>query len=440
MDDPTPTRDDTTRDHPRRDDSTPPERKRRRSFDPEAAGASGDDGSRLSPWALLLAGAIVVAVATGHWAWVIAFLGLDLLVIIHEFGHFIAAKAFGMRVERFYVSFPPAAFRFRRGETEYGVGIIPLGGFCKISGMTPEEEAARKSASGGSSAPPDGASAGADAAVPVDTDENPDLRSYHRKPIWQRNIVILAGPAMNVVAAVVILFLFVLLSGIPKVTLTIGEVRAGTPAAAAGLKVGDRLVAADGAAFTSWDQATSFFLAHPRQTVDLTYVTPEGVKRDVQVTLTIKDGNASQGFLGVGPKIVSPRPPPWTAAWYGVKTTGSIVRDTFKGFGLLVTGKVSATGPDGVAGPVRIVDISQQAVRQSWYPLLLAFISLNLAIINLLPILPFDGGHVALNVLERVRRRRVDPRVLERVMAVGVVLIITLFLFLTINDIHHLGN
>ncbi len=149
----------------------------------------------------------MVAVVTGHWAWVVAILGLGLLIIVHEFGHFIAAKAFGMRVERFYMGFPPAAFSHTWGETEYGVGIIPLGGFCKISGMTPEEEAARS----------------ASAAERPSGRHRRDPTST-RKPIWQRNVAILAGPVMNFVAAVVILFLFVRLSGVPKATLTIAQV------------------------------------------------------------------------------------------------------------------------------------------------------------------------------------------------------------------------
>jgi hypothetical protein len=93
----------------------------------------------LSPWSLLLAGAVLLTLLLGQWVWLIGILGLALLITVHEFGHFIAAKAFGMRVEKFYVGFPPAALRRTWGETEYGIGVIPLGGFCKISGMTPEE-------------------------------------------------------------------------------------------------------------------------------------------------------------------------------------------------------------------------------------------------------------------------------------------------------------
>jgi hypothetical protein len=95
---------------------------------------------RIGNWSWLFLLAIVVSLALGRWTLLVAILGLALLILVHEFGHFIAAKSFGMRVEKFYIGFPPAAARRVKGETEYGVGLIPLGGFCKISGMTPEEE------------------------------------------------------------------------------------------------------------------------------------------------------------------------------------------------------------------------------------------------------------------------------------------------------------
>ena len=157
-----------------------------------------------------MAAAIVYALIAGWWGLLVGVLGLALLITVHEFGHFIAAKAFGMRVEKFYVGFPPAAVRHTWGETEYGVGIIPLGGFCKISGMTPEEE------------------------VPEGTGD----RVYYLKPVWQRNVAIFAGPLMNFIAAAVILIMFVAVQGVPHATLSIDEVVAGGPADKAGIMVG----------------------------------------------------------------------------------------------------------------------------------------------------------------------------------------------------------
>ena len=227
-----------------------------------------------SPWGLLLLVAIVALVATGHWALVVAVLGLALLIFVHELGHFLAAKSFHMRVERFYIGFPPAVIRRTWGETEYGIGAIPLGGFCKISGMTPEEKLP-------------------DDVVP---------RAYTSKPVWQRNVTIFAGPFMNFVAAVVIIFVFIQAGGMQAPSLTIGQVVKGTPAAAARLQAGDRLVAGNGVAFKDWNATTAFFESRPHQQVALTYRTPAGALRTVDVTLTTRPGAASKGFLGVSPR------------------------------------------------------------------------------------------------------------------------------------------
>jgi regulator of sigma E protease len=368
------------------------------------------DGGGRSPWGLLLLGATVVLVVTGHWTLVVAILGLALLIFVHELGHFLAAKYFHMRVERFYIGFPPAVIKRTWGETEYGIGSIPLGGFCKITGMTPDEKLS-------------------DDVIP---------RAYSSKPVWQRNVTIFAGPFMNFVAAVVIMFAFIQVGGIQSPSLTVAQVVKGSPAAVAGLRAGDRLIAANGTTFSNWNATTAFFEAHPHQKVTLTYRTASGAPRTVAVTLATRPGAPGQGFLGVGPRTTASYPAPWRAAGLAVTQTASIVGATFSGLWMLVSGKINPAGPDGAAGPVGIISVSQTAVRQSWYPVLLAFLSVNLGIINLLPFLPFDGGHIFFNVMERVRGRRVDPRVLERAIAIGVVLLVTLFILLTYNDLHRI--
>ena len=379
---------------------------------PQRPMPSGEASERRgpSPWGLLLLVALVALVATGHWTLVVAVLGLALLIFVHELGHFLAAKAFHMRVERFYIGFPPAVVKRTWGETEYGVGAIPLGGFCKISGMMPDEE--------------------------LPDEVRP--RAYVNKPVWQRNVTIAAGPFMNFAAAVLIMFVFIQAGGVQQPSLTVAQVVKGTPAAAAGLKPGDRLVSANGTAFATWDATTAFLEARPHQTVALTYRTPAGVQRTVAVTLSTRPGAASKGFLGVSPRGVPTYPAPWRAAGSAVARTADIVAATFAGIWQLVSGKINPAGPDGAAGPVGIISVSQTAVRQSWYPILLAFLSVNLGIINLLPFLPFDGGHIFFNVMESVRGRRVEPRVLERAIAIGVVLLVTLFILLTYNDLHRI--
>ena len=258
-----------------------------------------------SPWGLLLLAVVVVLVITGHWTLVVAVLGLAALIFVHELGHFLAAKAFHMRVERFYIGFPPAVVKRTWGETEYGIGSIPLGGFCKISGMTPDEKLP-------------------DDVVP---------RAYTSKPVWQRNITIFAGPFMNFVAALAIMFVFIQVGGIQHPTLTVATVVKGTPAAAAGLRAGDRLVSANGVAFRTWDQTTAFFESHPHKAVTIVYATPDGQRRSVNVTLSTRSDAPSQGFLGVGPHTTATYPTPWRAAGLAASQTWGIVTSTFIGKG-----------------------------------------------------------------------------------------------------------
>ncbi len=436
----------------------------------------------LSPWSLLLGGALLAALVLGQWVWLVAILGLALLITVHEFGHFIAAKSFGMRVEKFYVGFPPAALRRTWGETEYGIGIIPLGGFCKISGMTPEEPAGDGVVAEILADAEDGRlgrtytvaeldealqelqgrldSAAAEDGT-GDAREVPEWRRlqdvleqrragllapdgagdpvYYKKPIWKRNLTIAAGPFMNFLAAAVIMILFIGIQGIPKASLTLDEVVKGAPAANAGLVAGDTLVGADGKTWTSWDQASAFFRASLGKTITLAY-TPKGggPERTVEVTLIDNPQAPGNGYVGVRAGVVRDRPGPSRAVTLGLSGFKDVVVGTFTGFWWLLSGKISATGPDGAVGPVGIIDVSRQAVQQSWYPLLLAFLSFNLGLINLLPILPFDGGHIAMNLVEKIRGRRLNTVVFERMVAFGTVLLVMLFIFLTFNDVKRL--
>ena len=365
----------------------------------------------LSPWSLLLGGAVLAALVLGQWVWVVAILGLAFLITVHEFGHFIAAKSFGMRVEKFYVGFPPAALRRTWGETEYGIGIIPLGGFCKISGMTPEEE------------------------VPDDTGD----RVYYKKPVWKRNITIAAGPLMNFVAAAVILVLFVGIQGVATATLTLDEVVAGD----------------------AGGQGRPRGRGHPgrRRRRDVDRVGP-GVR------LLPRQPRQDHRRSPTSPRPAGPSAPcrsRWSrtrrrrervprrarrghARASGAAGGGQAGRHRLQGrrrrhvHRLLVAAERQdqRDGPDGAVGPVGIIDVSRQAVQQNWYPVLLAFLSFNLGLINLLPILPFDGGHIAMNVVEKIRGRRLDTRVFERMVAVGTVLLVMLFIFLTFNDVKRL--
>ena len=202
------------------------------------------------------------------------------------------------------------------------------------------------------------------------------------------------------------------------------------------------IVGADGRTFATWEEASAYFRANPGKTITLTYV-PAGengaaAERTAKVSLIENPQLPGSGYMGVRAAVVTEHPGPLEAVWLGLVGFKGVVVGTFTGFWWLVSGQISASGQDGVAGPVGILNVSRQAVEQDWYPLLLAFLSVNLGIINLLPILPFDGGHIAFNLLERVRGKRLDARIFERIVAFGTVLLVVLFIFLTFNDVKRL--
>jgi len=319
----------------------PPETPPRRQRHVASAPSRPPETESASAWSWLLLVGIVVALLLAKWTLLVAVLGLAFLITIHEFGHFVFAKLFGMRVEKFYVGFPPAAWKRTWGETEYGIGLIPLGGFCKISGMSQEEK------------------------LPVDVLP----RAYFNQPVWKRNVTIFAGPLFNLLAAVVILFVFLMAQGVVKPTLKIDAVAATvqvsgskvqTPAAEAGLKAGDTLIGgavlsksgvrdktitrSDAQTWKTWSEAQKFLQHNPGRRIELVFRTPDGTLHTKDLTLTTNPNAPTQGFLGVTAGHAYDHQPPWTAGWLAVKDTGGVVKSTFQGFYWLATGKASLTG------------------------------------------------------------------------------------------------
>jgi regulator of sigma E protease len=353
------------------------------------------------------------------WLWV--FLGFSLLIVLHEAGHFFAAKATGMRVERFFLFFGPTLFSVRRGETEYGVKAIPLGGYVKISGMNPEEEL-----------PPEVAP-----------------RAYSRQPVWKRIVVTAAGPAVNIALAFLILFAVYYLNA-QQVNQAVGEIAPGAPAASA-LKKGDRILAVDGRSYPNLDVEERLkkfgedVASHkcPGKQVDgCRSATPvtlavrrDGHLRTVAVRPEYKQeyGRALIGFsygsepteIGVGGAASQA----WGSVWFVTHKTASIVSRIFE-----------SQQRKQISGIVGISDVAHQTVNESLEKslLLLALISLSLGLINLLPILPLDGGHIFWNLMEKLRGKPVSLQVMERATVLGVVLVAVLMFIGLSNDIGRL--
>ncbi|MGA2926334.1 MAG: site-2 protease family protein [Solirubrobacteraceae bacterium] len=350
-------------------------------------------------------------------SYLLAFLGFVALIVLHEGGHFIAAKAVGMRVERFSLFFGPLLVKVRRGETEYGIGPLPFGGYVRITGMNPNEELAPEVAG----------------------------RAYYNQPVWKRVVVIAAGPAMNLLIAFVIVWALFISSGVPVVTKRVAAVEKSSVAATA-LKTGDVIVSVDGVS-GSPDAIRNQIGTHKcagAQVDNCLAATPARivVRRDGRVlTFELRPRYSAandrpllgftfgQGSQSVGPAHAASLTV--TGLWGVTKQTVSAIVRIFE-----------PKDRKQVHGIVGGYTIAQQSFATSTTLALevLALISLSLAVINLFPFLPLDGGHIFWALAEKVRGRRIPFEVMERAGVVGFVLIVMLFVIGLSNDISTLSG
>jgi regulator of sigma E protease len=351
------------------------------------------------------------------WLWV--FVGFCFLIIIHEAGHFVAAKAVGMRVERFFLFFGPTIWSFKRGETEYGVKSIPLGGYVKITGMNPEED------------------------VPPEHEEN----AYFRKPVWKRIVVVAAGPAVNIVLAFLILFGVFAVGGLEKADQSVGSIKGGSPASKV-LQEGDQIVAVDSKRFpgVGLEQRLEDF-GNVVKSHKCTGPQVNECRAATPVELTIRR-NGELKTISVYPRYDKEAGRALIGFSYGghfVPISLSHAVDKSLDSVWLVTSKTAtifsrifeSEKRKQISGIVGVSDVGHVAVEQGAREalLLLALVSLSLGLINLLPILPLDGGHILWALVEKLRGRPVSLRVIERATMVGFALVLMLMFIGLSNDI-----
>jgi regulator of sigma E protease len=332
----------------------------------------------------------------------VALVGLSALVVVHELGHMLTAKAMGVKVTEFGVGFGPTLLKKKLGKTLYSLRIILLGGFVKMAGMN---------------------------------DDEVGPETYPSKAAWRRALIIFAGPLANLVAAVLILAV-VFMVGVPTgATTEIEEVVPGSMAAEAGVQGGDRMVSVNGQDIDSWDSFQE--LMGEQQTgeeVDLV-VDRGGEQREFSGELAADPEDPDRAIVGVRPVLEYTSYGPLEALWLGAERTGQII-GLFGWFvGQLVTGEVDFY--DSVSSPIGVVSVSSEVASQGAqsFAQLLALISINLAVFNLLPILPLDGGHLFFIAAEKVMGRPVSTETVAKIAAFGLALMLMLFFFATYADL-----
>jgi regulator of sigma E protease len=408
--------------------------------------------------------------------WLLVVLGFAALIMLHEGGHFVVAKMTGMRVERFFLFFPPKLWSIKRGETEYGIGMIPLGGFVKITGMNPEEleeqEAAAGTDASGTGRPelatamdagrdtPEGLlerieSAGQDPSEQEVLTPDVIKRAYYNQPVWKRVVVIAAGPVVNIVLAFVILFFLAFsLNQVTGPDLKVAELTEDS-AAAGQLKPGDKVISIDGQTLDNLngtDRADEFrkqigsHTCAGDQTAGCQATTPvsivvdrDGRRLPLQIAPRYNT-DAQQVLLGVRfePTAITPIDTPSQAADYSASTMWLITSKTVSAISriFLPEQRKQLSGP--VGGSRALNEAIGFGPKEGLF--VLAVISLSLGIINLFPFLPLDGGHIFWSLVEKVRGRRVPFYVIERASAIGFLLIMLLFVVGLTNDLGRLGD
>ena len=347
------------------------------------------------------------------------------LVFLHELGHYAAGRMFGVKADTFSIGFGQEVFGFtdRRG-TRWKVGWMPLGGYVKFAGdMDPSSRA-------------DPAWLALPAAERA--------RTFQAKSVWQRAIIVAAGPVTNLLIALVILGGFALAYGDLRTPTVVGTVQAGSPAASAGFLPGDRITAFDGRAVETFEDMVQYVQIRAGQHIEISFVRAgKALSRDVLIgsrQLRDRFGNTTViGRIGIGnthPVVVAVSITEAPAVAF--RRMGDILGTMGDTIGQIITGKRPV---QELGGPLQIAKVSgeQLALGPSYFVFLVALVSINLGFINLLPVPVLDGGHLLFYAIEAIRRRPLEPATQEWAFRGGLAAVLALMLFVTVNDLGTLG-
>ena len=342
---------------------------------------------------------------------------LGVLVFVHELGHFLAAKLFRIRVDRFSMGYHPRLIGKKIGDTDYCISLIPFGGYVKIAGMVDES---------------------------FDEEQlqgPPQPWEFRSKPWWQRMTVIFAGPLMNLVLALVIFIGMIYYYGVGELHApVVNELLEGKPAAEAGLLPGDRITAIDDQKISSWEDMVNIIRESPNQILHLTWMRGDSVlSGDVvpaaESVLDTKTGEMIEvGQIGISGLVEFRKAGVFEGIQMGAERLYDLTKMIFLSLGRLITGKESVKN---LSGPVLIAKMAGESARSGWGSLIafMAFLSLNLGIINLLPIPVLDGGHLLFLSIESIIRKELPVKAKLIIQQVGMFLLIALMVFVVYNDI-----
>ncbi|MDR1027989.1 MAG: site-2 protease family protein [Clostridiales Family XIII bacterium] len=330
-----------------------------------------------------------------------------LLIFVHEFGHFITAKATGIKVKEFALGMGPKFFKFRRGETLFSLRVFPIGGFCAMEGEDEDSE---------------------------------DPHAFNNRPVPARALTLIAGSLMNILLAVILLSIIIFSGGQPSSQ--IDAVTAESPAASAGVSAGDTVLAIDGESVEDWTDISRILArinegipaeADTVPAVEITVLREDGARETVSTRLY---RDADDGILKVGISPVMKRSPMFAvkSIGYGAEATWNMAKNMYDVLGKLFTGQV---GMEQLTGPVGIVKTVGDSAKIGFVYVvqLAALISLNLGIVNLLPLPALDGGRILFLIIRLFTGNRISDRVEGRIHLIGFLLLIALMIYITVIDV-----
>lgn len=341
---------------------------------------------------------------------------LGVLVFIHEFGHYISAKLAGIRVEEFALGFGPKIISKEQGETVYSIRAIPLGGFCKMTGEVPPDEKM------------------SDEEKEIYYEAKEKGRTFDQKSPWKRFAVIFNGPLMNFILTALIFTIIYAGYGIAvdsSDSNVIGDIVPGMPAAESGFKIGDKIIEIEGNSINKWSDLSGIINASANKSLEVKFERNGEVKK-TNVTPRF-DETVGYAMIGISPKLIREDVGIFKAIGLGFVRAGKLIWLTFDAFARMITGRTSAD----IGGPIMIASMVGQAADIGFSSVLtlMAMISVNLGILNLLPFPALDGGRLIFILIELIRGKPVNPEKENMVHVVGFIILMILMAFVIIRDI-----